>query len=89
MGTYTTILLHTPDQGGKTSLTNTRNDDILEYILAKLVTRIVVKSRTFLVKVKTNRGQSLNEGAEDLPETEGNGKTEHGPKPFTTQEVEG
>ena len=41
-----------PGQGGKTSLANTLDTDILEYILAKLAARIVAKSRTFLVKVK-------------------------------------
>jgi hypothetical protein len=55
-------------QGGKASLTNTINTDILEYILVKLVARIVVKDRTFLVKVKAHRGEPLNEGADDLPE---------------------
>jgi hypothetical protein len=54
---------------GKTSLTNTTDTDILEYILTKVVARIVVKSRTFLVKVKVYRGEPLNEGADDLTET--------------------
>jgi ribonuclease HI len=40
----------------------------VEYILTKLETRIA-KSRTFLVKVKTHRGEPLNEGADDLSET--------------------
>jgi hypothetical protein len=48
-------------QGGKVSLANSADADILEYILAKLVARIVAKSRTFLVKVKTHRGDPLNE----------------------------
>jgi hypothetical protein len=52
-------------QGGKTSLPNTADTDILEYILVKLAARIVVKVRTFLVKVKTHRGEPLNEGADD------------------------
>ncbi len=56
-------------QGGKTSLTNTTDTDILEYILAKLAARIGTKSRTFLVKVKVHRGEPLNEGADDLVET--------------------
>ena len=56
-------------QGGKASLTNTADADILEYILTKLAARIAAKSRTFLVKVKANRGESLNEGADDLAET--------------------
>ena len=37
--------------------------------MAKLAARIEAKSRTFLVKVKTHRGESLNEGVDDLPET--------------------
>ena len=32
--------------------------------------RIEAKSRTFLVKVKTRRGEPLNEGADDLEETD-------------------
>ena len=55
-------------QGGKTSLANTADADILEYILTKLVARITAKSRTFLIKVKTHRGDLLNEGADDLVE---------------------
>ena len=52
-------------QGGKASLPNTADADILEYILVKLAARIVAKVRTFLVKVKTHRGEPLNEGADD------------------------
>jgi hypothetical protein len=55
-------------QGGKSSLANTADADILEYILTKLAARIAVKSRTFLVKVKDHRGEPLNEGADDLAE---------------------
>ena len=55
-------------EGGKVSLANTTDTDILEYILAKLPARIAAKSRTFLVKVKTHRGEPLNEGADDLTE---------------------
>ncbi len=58
-------------QGGKTSLDNTVDADILEYILAKLAARIEAKSRTFLVKVKkAHRGDPLNEGVDDLAETD-------------------
>ena len=39
-------------QGGKASLANTSDADIMEYILGKLEARIAVKARTFLVKVK-------------------------------------
>jgi len=38
--------------------------------LAKLAARISAKSRTFLVKVKTHRGEPLNEGADDLAEAD-------------------
>ena len=55
-------------QGGKASLANTADADILEYILSKLAARIAAKSRTFLVKVKAHRGEPLNEGADDLAE---------------------
>ena len=34
-------------QGGKASLANTVDADILKYILAKLAARIAAKSRTF------------------------------------------
>ena len=47
---------------------NTTDTDILEYILTKLTVGIVAKSRTFLVKVKTHRGESLNEGPDDRVE---------------------
>jgi hypothetical protein len=53
-------------QGGKASLLNTADADILEYILGKLAARIAAKARTFLVKVKAHRGEPLNEGADDL-----------------------
>jgi hypothetical protein len=56
-------------QGGKVSLANTADTDILEYILVELTARITTKSKTFLVKVKVHRGESLNEGTNDLAET--------------------
>ncbi len=46
-------------QGGKASLPNTADTDILEYILAKLAARIAAKSRIFLIKVKAHRGEPL------------------------------
>jgi ribonuclease HI len=55
-------------QGGKASLANTSDEDILEYILTKLAARIAAKSRTFLVKVKAHRGEPSNEGADDFAE---------------------
>jgi len=57
-------------QGGKASLDNTADTDILEYILTRLTARISAKSRTFLVKVKTHRGEPLNEGADDRSEAD-------------------
>ena len=57
-------------QGGKAFLANTTDADILEYILAKLAARIAAKSRTFLIKVKTHRGDPLNEGGDDLAEAD-------------------
>jgi hypothetical protein len=85
MGAYAGILRRTPDhedlvtatvvgrwvgQGGKVSLANTADADILEHILTKLAGRIAAKSRTFLVKVKEHRGEPLNEGADDLPKAD-------------------
>ena len=55
-------------QGGKASLANTADADILEYILTKLAARIAAGSRTFLIKVKAHRGEPLNEGSDDLAE---------------------
>jgi len=39
-------------QGGKSSLPDTTDADILEYILTKITTRIKAKVKTFLVKSK-------------------------------------
>jgi ribonuclease HI len=55
-------------QGGKTSLVNTTDADILEYIVTKLSGRIAAKVRIFLGKVKTHRGEPLNEESDDLAE---------------------
>jgi hypothetical protein len=55
-------------QGGKASLANTADADILEYILTNLAARIAAGSRTFLIKVKAHTGKPLNEGADDLAE---------------------
>ena len=69
-------------QGGKSSLVNTVDTDILEYILSRLVVRITTKTRTFLVKVKKHRGEPLNEGTDDLKKWDtlwkGKGKITHG-----------
>jgi ribonuclease HI len=53
-------------QGGKVSLSNTADADILEFIIGKLRTRIAANARTFLVKIKTHRGEPLNERTDDL-----------------------
>ena len=53
-------------QGGKTSLSNTSDADILEFIIGKLRARIAANARTFLVKIKAHRGEPLNERADDL-----------------------
>ncbi len=63
-------------QGGKTSLVNTVDADLLEYVLTKLAARITDKSRTFLVKVKEHRGEPLNEGTDDLAEADRERKRE-------------
>ena len=83
-------------QGGKASLANTADANILEYILGKLVVRIAAKTRTFLVKVKEHRRESLNEGADDLvwcfrtmTGSRTNGKKTHGAGLFETQQDEG
>jgi len=48
-------------QGGKTSLANTSDADILEFIISKLRARIAAKARTFLVQIKSHRDESVNE----------------------------
>ena len=53
-------------QGGKASLSNTADTDILEFIIGKLRSRIAANARTFLVKIKAHRGEPLNERADDL-----------------------
>ena len=57
-------------QRGESSLVNTADADILEFIISKLRTRITSKTRTFLVKIKSHR-DPLNEWMDDL-EDEGN-----------------
>ena len=47
------------------SLDNTVDVDILQFILTKLRTRMTPKSRKFLIKIKTLRGEPLNERADD------------------------
>ena len=52
--------------GGKDSLVNTVDDDILEYILNKLRTKEEAKAKTFLIKVKAHRGEPVTERTDDL-----------------------
>ena len=54
--------------GDPSTHSNTSDADILEYILTKRAVRITAKARTFLVNVKAHKGETLNEGADDLPE---------------------
>jgi ribonuclease HI len=53
-------------QGGKASLSNTSDANILEFIIGKLRARIAANARAFLVKIKAHRGEPLNERADDL-----------------------
>ena len=53
-------------QGGKASLANTADANILDFIIGKLRARITTNARRFLVKIKTHRGDPLNERGDDL-----------------------
>ena len=53
------------------------DDDILEYILNMLRTKVEVKVRTFLIKVKSHGGEPVNERADDLVD-EGRALTKNG-----------
>ena len=53
-------------QGGKASLANTADADILDFIIGKLRARKKTNARRFLVKIKTHRGEPLNERVDDL-----------------------
>ena len=55
-------------EGGKATLANAPDADILREILAVLSSRIMAGSATFLVKVKSHRGEPLNEKADLLAE---------------------
>ncbi len=57
---------YTAGQGGKASLANTSDADILEFIVGKLRSRIAANAKTFLVKIKAHRGEPLNERVDDL-----------------------
>jgi len=52
-------------EGAKATLVGVANADILEKIIEKLRARVQAGAATFLVKVKTHRGEPLNEEADD------------------------
>lgn len=53
---------------GKATLATAPNADIMREVLCTLRTRIDAGGSTFLVKVKSHRGEPINEQADDLAE---------------------
>ena len=53
-------------EGGRTFLALSVNPDILRMIIGRLCMRIAQGTATFLCKVKSQRGEPLNEAADDL-----------------------
>ena len=53
-------------EGGRTFLALSANPDIFRMIIGRLCMRITHGTATFLCKVKSHRGESLNEAADDL-----------------------
>ena len=53
-------------EGGRTFLALSANPDILRMIIGRLRMRIAQGTATFLCKVKSHRGEPLNETADDL-----------------------
>ncbi len=53
-------------EGDRTFLVLSVNPDILRMIIGRLRMRITQGTATFLCKVKSHRGESLNEAADDL-----------------------
>ena len=53
-------------EGDRTFLTLSVNPDILWMIIGQLCMRIAQGTATFLCKVKSHRGESLNEAVDDL-----------------------
>ena len=53
-------------EGGRTFLALSANPDILRMIIGRLCMRITHGTSTFLCKVKSHRGEPLNESADDL-----------------------
>ena len=55
-------------EGGKATLETGPNASIMREVLCTLGTRIDAGSSTFLVKMKSHRGEPINEQADDLAE---------------------
>ena len=53
-------------EGGRTTLAKEPNADIMREVLCTLRTRIDADGSTFLVKVKSHRGEPINEQTDDL-----------------------
>ena len=53
-------------EGGKATLAMSPNADIMREVLCTLRTRIAAGRTIFLIKVKSHRGEPINEQAEDL-----------------------
>jgi ribonuclease HI len=55
-------------QGGKATLATTPDADILQEIVCLLTQRVRAGRATFLIKVKSHRGEPINERADTLAE---------------------
>ena len=53
-------------EGGKATLATAPNADIMREVLCSLRMRITAGSATFLIKVKSHRGEPINEQADDM-----------------------
>ena len=53
-------------EGGKATLATAPNADIMREVLCSLRTRITAGSATFLIKVKSLKGEPINEQADDM-----------------------
>ena len=53
-------------EGGRTFLALSANPDILRMVIGRLRMRITQGTTTFLCKVKSHRGEPLNEAVDDL-----------------------
>ena len=52
------------DEGSKISLTGCRDADIMAEIISLLHDRLQANAPTFFVKIKSHRGEAVNEGAD-------------------------